>query len=133
MLNSRLEEIVKEFFIDLCAYEQVEIWNEFCGSYHWSDYIHENDPDELFEDGTTYHDVIYRVENGDYRLDDEYAQWQDDGNLVSFDGDDLTDHIDVDELVLWIIRNDTDLVDKAVENIGTPEEWEDYQENGIED
>ena len=90
--------------------ELLDVYNEYCDETNgYDDTVYWNDEEELdmvFNEQSPYY-VLCRAYYGEYRLGDRFFKFDGYGNLRSFNV--LSEEIFLDELVDWILDNDTDL------------------------
>ena len=76
----------------------------------WDDSIYNNDEDFLSQYGPL--DIAQKVSFGDYNYHDEYITFDGMGNFVTLNYfEEIVNHIDIDDLVDWLNRNELDLED----------------------
>ena len=115
------EEIRDELISIIDGLEESELldaYNEYCDETNgFDDVIYWNDEEELdmvFNEQSPYY-VLCRAYYGEYRLGDRFFKFDGYGNLRSFNV--LSEEIFLDELVDWILDNDTDLGNSEIRNL----------------
>ena len=85
--------------------ELIDQWNNYCLEEYMDNYIYCNDEyfmDEMFASAD---DAIRAVCYGDYRYMDDYVIFNGSGNLESFSGYCLRDHIYIEDIASYLENN----------------------------
>lgn len=118
MNKQTLKKQLVDFINEMDESELISLHNEYGDSVnHWDDRIYSMwDFDEIMS-GTEPFEVARMCFYGDFNPNDDYFHFNGYGNLESLDGYELTDHIYIDDIADYIIRNDDELYNDDIRTI----------------
>ena len=123
-----LKNKVKELIEDMLDYEKIELYNNYA-SINSYEMILDNNIDEILE-GKSPSEVYNSLDNN-YNFNDDYVIYNGYGYLESFDGCQIDDYIDIDDIINFIVDNQNNLDNDDIQELF--EELEEEEDEEIEE